>query len=151
MPGLITASSTPVAYASVQRVRDSLRAALSFDEMRNLLFPVTASARQQAASEGANFPGFAMIASSAIATSDGVRGINEVYELDGVEGPVVDGRPYADPEFTAELEAYHLRAVSAHSVDRSLPLPIPVPGRRAGLPVPNTTELHSDPSPDPGR
>jgi cell division protease FtsH len=47
--------------------------------------------------------------------------------IKGVEGPVVDGRPYRQPEFTAELEAYHLRAVTAHASDRSLPLPVPVP------------------------
>jgi cell division protease FtsH len=47
--------------------------------------------------------------------------------IKGVEGPVVDGRPYRQPEFTAELEAYHLRAVTAHAGDRSLPLPVPIP------------------------
>jgi ATP-dependent Zn protease len=40
-------------------------------------------------------------------------------------GPVVDGRPYADPEFLAELDAYHESAVAAHR-DHSTPhLPLP--------------------------
>jgi hypothetical protein len=47
--------------------------------------------------------------------------------INGEEGPVVDGRPYLAPDFLAELEAYHLRAVSAHGGDRGLPMPVPVP------------------------
>jgi cell division protease FtsH len=50
--------------------------------------------------------------------------------INGVEGPVVDGRPYREPDFLAELEAYHLRAVSAHGGDRGMPLPVPVPAPR---------------------
>jgi hypothetical protein len=33
----------------------------------------------------------------------------------------------ARPAGLAELEAYHLRAVSAHGGDRGMPLPVPVP------------------------
>ncbi len=56
-----------------------------------------------------------------------ISGQDVVAIINGVEGPVVDGRPYRQPEFAAELEAYHQRAVTAHSSDRSLPLPVPVP------------------------
>jgi cell division protease FtsH len=67
--------------------------------------------------------------------------------IDGTEGPVVDGRPYHDPEFAAELEAYHLRAVSAHGGDRSLPLPVPVPRGNPQLTVlPTKTEHRADPA-----
>ncbi|HTX84691.1 MAG TPA: AAA family ATPase [Streptosporangiaceae bacterium] len=66
--------------------------------------------------------------------------------INGTLGPVVDGRPYRDPDFAAELEAYHLRAVSAHGGDRSLPLPVPVP-RDAQLTVlPTKTEHRADPA-----
>ncbi len=34
------------------------------------------------------------------------------------------------PAGLAELEAYHLRAVSAHGGDRGVPLPVPVPVQR---------------------
>jgi cell division protease FtsH len=67
--------------------------------------------------------------------------------INGVEGPVVDGRPYREPDFLAELEAYHLRAVSAHGGDRGMPLPVPVPAARdqAELtPLPATTEHRAD-------
>jgi cell division protease FtsH len=67
--------------------------------------------------------------------------------INGTEGPVVDGRPYRDPEFAAELEAYHLRAVSAHGGDRSLPLPVPVPRDGVQLSVlPTKTEHRADPA-----
>jgi cell division protease FtsH len=42
-------------------------------------------------------------------------------------GPVVDGRPYADPEFLAELDAYHESAMAAHR-DHSTPQ-LTLPGR----------------------
>jgi len=67
--------------------------------------------------------------------------------INGEEGPVVDGRPYREPDFLAELEAYHLRAVSAHGGDRGMPLPVPVPRTHPKLTVvPIATELHTDPA-----
>jgi ATP-dependent Zn protease len=61
------------------------------------------------------------------------------------QGPVVDGRPYADPDFIAELEAYHLSANSIQDRERSLPLPVP---HRHAAPeltvIPNSTELRAD-------
>jgi cell division protease FtsH len=64
-------------------------------------------------------------------------------------GPVVDGRPYADPGFVAEIEAYHLSASSIHGSERSLPLPVPhrhvAPELTA---IPNTTEYRADPADD---
>ncbi|MGO8959901.1 MAG: hypothetical protein ACLQFR_21400 [Streptosporangiaceae bacterium] len=77
---LLTASSEPVVYASVQSLSPSLQAALSFNFMRDLLFPVTSGARQQAAKAGSALSGFALISSSEITAHDGVRGINELYE-----------------------------------------------------------------------
>jgi cell division protease FtsH len=58
----------------------------------------------------------------------------------------LDGRPYGQPEFAAELEAYHALAVSAHGGDRSLPLPVPVP-RAAGQlsTLPAVTDHRADP------
>jgi cell division protease FtsH len=67
--------------------------------------------------------------------------------ISGQIGPVVDGRPYGEPEFAAELEAYHALAVSAHGGDRSLPLPVPVPraaGKLSALPA--ITDHLTDPN-----
>ena len=41
------------------------------------------------------------------------------------QGPVVDGRPYADPEFMHELEQYHQAAVTAHRAHGRVPVSLP--------------------------
>jgi len=65
------------------------------------------------------------------------------------QGPVVDGRPYAQPDFMAELEAYHESAMSIQSRGRSLPLPVAAPVRHVTpelTTIPNSTELRADQS-----
>ncbi len=79
---LLEASNAPVVYASVQDLRDSLRAELSFDVMRDLLFPVTSTAREEAAEAGDTLSGFVLINTSTITNKYGMRGINELYEYD---------------------------------------------------------------------
>lgn len=83
---LLSGSQSPVVYASVQNIKDSLRAELSFDYMRDLLFPVTSADRQQAAAAGDKLTGFTLVYSNTITTSDGIRGINElfVYDINGL-------------------------------------------------------------------
>jgi len=84
----------------------------------------------------------------ALETHRTISGQDVVAIINGEEGPVVDGRPYRDLDFLAELEAYHLRAVSAHSGDRAAPLPVPVPRAHPKIPVLPfpTTDLHADPA-----
>lgn len=77
---LLTSAPVPIVYASVQQLRDALRATLSFSEMRDLLFPVTTAGREEATAEGAKFKGFDLINASTITTGDGIRGISEIYE-----------------------------------------------------------------------
>jgi ATP-dependent Zn protease len=85
----------------------------------------------------------------ALETHKTISGQDVVAIINGEEGPVVDGRPYSEADFIAELEAYHLRAVSAHSGDRGVPLPVPVPRTLPKIPVlPFPTDLHADPAPD---
>jgi hypothetical protein len=79
---LFVGARTPAVYASVQSLKDALRSALSFDEMRDLLFPVTPQARQAAAAAGASFTGFTLVSSTVISAPGGVHGINELYEFD---------------------------------------------------------------------
>ena len=79
---LLTGSQTPVVYASVQDLGATLRSELSFDFMRDLLFPVTSQARQEATAAGEKLTGFNLVASTMITGSDGVRGINELFEYD---------------------------------------------------------------------
>jgi hypothetical protein len=89
LTSLLTGSQTPVVYASVQTIRDSLRASLSFDYMRDLLFPVTSEAREEAAAEGEKLSGFNLVFSNEITEAGGVRGINELFEYD------INGQPDA--------------------------------------------------------
>jgi hypothetical protein len=84
---LLIGSHTPVVYASVQNINTTLQNQLSFDAMRNILLPVTSTARQSAASAGFTLGGFNLIASNTITTKDGVREINEAYEY------TISGRP----------------------------------------------------------
>ena len=55
-----------------------------------------------------------------------ISGEDVIAIIDGELGPVVDGRPYLQPDFVAELEAYHMRATSEQGGDRGLPLPSPI-------------------------
>jgi hypothetical protein len=80
---LLAGSRTPVVFASVEDLKSSMQGALSFNTMRDLLFPyypVTATARQQATADGIKLTGFDLLDSNTITTKDGVRGINELYE-----------------------------------------------------------------------
>jgi ATP-dependent Zn protease len=74
--------------------------------------------------------------------------INAIMQRE--QGPVVDGRPYAEPDFIAELETYHLSAKSIEGGERSLPLPVPLGRHRTPelTAIPNTTELRADPAED---
>jgi cell division protease FtsH len=90
-----------------------------------------------------------------------ISGQDVVAIINGEMGPVVDGRPYSDPDFITELEAYHIRAAKSHGGDRA-PLPVPIPHGQpqlAALPtatlppttlpattLPPTTELRADAS-----
>lgn len=60
----------------------TLRSELSFDVMRDVLFPVTPAARQEASAAGDKLTGFDQISSSTYTTKYGMRGINELYEYD---------------------------------------------------------------------
>jgi hypothetical protein len=79
---LLDSANTPVVYASVQNMKLTLRGELSFNVMRDLLFPVTQGARQEAAAEGEKLPGFQSIGWTVITTKSNMRGINEVFEYD---------------------------------------------------------------------
>jgi ATP-dependent Zn protease len=59
-----------------------------------------------------------------------LTGDDVVAVLEGKQGPLVDGRPYADEAFVAELESYHLAAVEAHRRHAPVATPLPVPHGR---------------------
>jgi hypothetical protein len=45
--------------------------------------------------------------------------------IDGVPGPLVDGRPYHEPVFVEQIEAYHSEAVKAHKGHTQVSLSLP--------------------------
>jgi ATP-dependent Zn protease len=55
-----------------------------------------------------------------------LTGEDVVAIVEGRKGPLVDGRPYHDPEFAALAETYHQRALVAHRGHASVDLPLPV-------------------------
>jgi hypothetical protein len=82
IPSLLAGSPIPVVYATVQSLTKSLQSSLSFDQMRDLLYPVTSQARQAATAAGDHITGFALVSSSTISLPGGIHGINELYEFD---------------------------------------------------------------------
>jgi ATP-dependent Zn protease len=95
----------------------------------------------------------------ALETHKTITGEDVAAVVDGTQGPIVDGRPYAEPAFRAQLEAYHsavVRAQSEHAgVEASIPVPLPPPplpvsgnGSRQMLPTPAADPLgapHTEP------
>jgi hypothetical protein len=79
---LLTSSSEPMVYSTVQLLSADLRQQLSFDFMRDLIFPVTAADRGEAAAEGDKLTGFNLVTSRVITPGHGMRGINEIFEYD---------------------------------------------------------------------
>jgi cell division protease FtsH len=62
----------------------------------------------------------------ALETHKTLTGEDVIAVLDGTEGPLVDGRPYADPALRVELERYHELAVDAHRAHAAVGAPLPL-------------------------
>jgi hypothetical protein len=84
---IFTASTEPVVYVSVENLNSTLRSEMSYDLMRDVLFPVTPTARQEAKAEGDKLTGFDQISSTTFTNQYDMRGINELYEY------TIDGQP----------------------------------------------------------
>ena len=62
----------------------------------------------------------------ALETHRTVSGEDVVAIIEGTRGPLIDGRPYHQPEFLALAEEYHAKAVAAHERHSRVELPLPV-------------------------
>jgi len=71
----------------------------------------------------------------ALETHKTLSGDDVVAVLEHTVGPLVDGRPYADERFIADLNDYHLAAAHAHREHSQVKLTMPVPAP-AAAPVP---------------
>jgi hypothetical protein len=79
---IFSATSSPVAYASVLSLSSAERNDISFNSMRDLLLPVTQAARNAAASAHESLTGFASLSDQVITDSNNNRGIREIFQYD---------------------------------------------------------------------
>ena len=77
---VFSSSANPVAYASVLSLSSAQRNDVSFNSMRDLLLPVTATARQAAAANHETLSGFASLADQVITDKHNDRGIREIFD-----------------------------------------------------------------------
>ena len=68
----------------------------------------------------------------ALETHKTLSGEDVTAVFEGGRGPLVDGAPYADDEFIAQLREYHLAAKRAHREHNQPQLPMPTPAVRPG-------------------
>jgi cell division protease FtsH len=61
----------------------------------------------------------------ALETHKTLSGDDVVAVIERQQGPIVDGRPYADPDFIQELEDYHNQASAAHRQHAKMLLSMP--------------------------
>ena len=64
----------------------------------------------------------------ALETYKTLSGEDVAAVIEGVQGSIVDGRPYLDPKFLAEIEKYHSASVVAHREHRVPDVHLPVLG-----------------------
>jgi len=62
----------------------------------------------------------------ALETHKTLSGEDVAAVIDGVQGSLVDGRPYTRPELLAEIEKYHEASVVAHREHRVPDVHLPV-------------------------
>jgi len=86
----------------------------------------------------------------ALETHKTLSGEDVVAVFEHGQGPLVDGRPYADPDFVQKLEEYHARAVQAHQEHSKVLLSIPAPPKPIwdSLGVAATPITPATPNPD---
>jgi hypothetical protein len=79
---VFSSSDHPVAYASVLGLSAAQRSDVSFNSMRDLLLPVTSTARSAAAANHAQLSGFVSLADQVVTDSHHDRGIREIFDYD---------------------------------------------------------------------
>jgi hypothetical protein len=70
----------PFVFADVGQLTQAASNQLSYDVLRDLLFPITATARQNASSQGFPLTDFKQIRDQTLMLSQGVHGVRETYE-----------------------------------------------------------------------
>ena len=76
---VLAGTDQPVVYARVQRLLEPQRNSVSFDSLRNLVLPVTESAREAAKANEVLPPGFELIDDEVVTPRAGLRGVHVVF------------------------------------------------------------------------
>jgi hypothetical protein len=79
---VFSSSSKPVAYASVLGLSASQAGNVSFNSMRDLLLPVTSTARNAASAAHVALTGFQLLSDQMVTDSHHDRGIREIFDYD---------------------------------------------------------------------
>ena len=79
---VFSSSSKPVAYASVLGLSASQASDVSFNSMRDLLLPVTSTARNAASAAHVVLTGFQLLSDQMVTDSHHDRGIREIFDYD---------------------------------------------------------------------
>jgi hypothetical protein len=77
---VFSSSSKPVVYASVLALSEAQAAGVSFNSMRDLLLPVTSTARNAASAAHVGLAGFQLLNDQTITDSHHDRGIREIFD-----------------------------------------------------------------------
>jgi hypothetical protein len=81
--------SAPFVYASVGQLNPSTQDLLSYNTLKDFFLPVTSTARSTATKDGFPLTGFKLLASSNLASGQGVHGVAETYDYTFPGGHVV--------------------------------------------------------------
>jgi ATP-dependent Zn protease len=66
-----------------------------------------------------------LVLAHALETHKTIAGEDVIAVLDGIQGPLIDGRLYHEPGFVAELETYHAAVSEAHKRHEKVTMPLP--------------------------
>jgi cell division protease FtsH len=80
----------------------------------------------------------------ALETHKTLTGDDVLAVLEHRQGPLIDGRPYGNPDFVNQLEAYHTGAAAAHREHGNVPLGLP----SAPKPIWDSVGVAATPKPD---
>jgi hypothetical protein len=75
-------------YVSVQPLSTEAGGQISLDNLRDLVLPVTATARQAAANSTTTFSGFHLVSDAVLTPTSGLRGVHEVFQYRVGGGPL---------------------------------------------------------------
>jgi hypothetical protein len=86
----LVASDTPepIVYVSVRPVSTEAAGQVSLDNLRDLVLPVTATARAAAGSLSTTFSGFNLVSDSVLTSKSGLPGVHEVFQYRVRGGPL---------------------------------------------------------------